>query len=296
MKQRKKSGIWLILALILLVIVGLGSYFFKVMVVTKPTHQVKVGNQPIKTTKKDGYVKEAEVKAETGSWELISDVGEPEWVKVASKQKLNKFTDLSNNGITIYRINNGAVLKTSTNLADQRMRMAEVVAKYPSSLIVNASAFNMSTGRVAGFQINNGKLLQDWNPGTTMQYAFVINKDGSCDIYDSRTPASTIIQNGGAQSFDFGTALIRDGKLLPSDGSVNWEIHTFIANDQANNLYVILSDTNAGYDNIMNSVTSLKIENMLLLDSGGSSQLSINGKTIMSSQDDRAVPDYIVIK
>lgn len=266
------------------------------MVVTKPTHQVKVGNQPIKTTKKDGYVKEAEVKAETGSWELISDVGEPEWVKVASKQKLNKFTDLSNNGITIYRINNGAVLKTSTNLADQRMRMAEVVAKYPSSLIVNASAFNMSTGRVAGFQINNGKLLQDWNPGTTMQYAFVINKDGSCDIYDSRTPASTIIQNGGAQSFDFGTALIRDGKLLPSDGSVNWEIHTFIANDQANNLYVILSDTNAGYDNIMNSVTSLKIENMLLLDSGGSSQLSINGKTIMSSQDDRAVPDYIVIK
>lgn len=296
MKQRKKSGIWLILALILLVVVGLGSYFFKAMVVTKPTHQVKVGNQPIKTTKKDGYVKEAEVRAETGSWELISDVGEPEWVKVASKQKLNKFTDLSNNGITIYRINNGAVLKTSTNLADQRMRMAEVVAKYPSSLIVNASAFNMSTGRVAGFQINNGKLLQDWNPGTTMQYAFVINKDGSCDIYDSRTPASTIIQNGGAQSFDFGTALIRDGKLLPSDGSVNWEIHTFIANDQANNLYVILSDTNAGYDNIMNSVTSLKIENMLLLDSGGSSQLSINGKTIMSSQDDRAVPDYIVIK
>ena len=57
-----------------------------------------------------------------------------------------------------------------------------------------------------------------------------------------------------------------------------------------------MSDTNAGYDNIMKSVSNLKLQNMLLLDSGGSSQLSVNGKTIVASQDDRAVPDYIVMK
>ena len=66
--------------------------------------------------------------------------------------------------------------------------------------------------------------------------------------------------------------------------------------DKDNNLYAILSDTNAGYDNIMKSVSNLKLQNMLLLDSGGSSQLSVNGKTIVASQDDRAVPDYIVMK
>ena len=57
-----------------------------------------------------------------------------------------------------------------------------------------------------------------------------------------------------------------------------------------------MSDTNAGYDNIMNTVSKLNLQNMLLLDSGGSSQLAVNGQTIIASQDDRAVPDYIVMK
>ncbi|CCK19166.1 EpsL [Lactococcus raffinolactis 4877] len=231
-----------------------------------------------------------------GSIALVDDAGVPEWVKVPSKVNLDKFTDLSTNNITIYRINNPEVLKTVTNRTDQRMKMSEVIAKYPNALIMNASAFDMQTGQVAGFQINNEKLIQDWSPGTTTQYAFVINKDGSCKIYDSSTPASTIIKNGGQQAYDFGTAIIRDGKIQPSDGSVDWKIHIFIANDKDNNLYAILSDTNAGYDNIMKSVSNLKLQNMLLLDSGGSSQLSVNGKTIVASQDDRAVPDYIVMK
>lgn len=297
--KKKKSKFWIIPVVILLIILGIGGYFLKDSLTSKPTKTTQsssAGDQPKKTSKKDGYVEAPAVKPATGSWDLVSDVGTPEWVKVPSKQNKEKFTDLSNNGITIYRINNGQVLKTATNLTDQRMRMADVVAKYPNTLIMNASAFNMSTGQVAGFQINNGKLFQDWSQSTTLQYAFVINKDGTCKIYDSKTPASTIIQNGGAQSYDFGAALIRDGHVLPSDGSVNWEIHAFIANDKANNLYVILSDTNAGYENIMNSVASLNLENMLLLDSGGSSQLSLSGKIIVPSQDDRAVPDYIVIK
>lgn len=88
-----------------------------------------------------------------GSIALVDDVGIPEWIKVPSKANLDKFTDLSTNNITIYRINNPEVLKTVTNRTDQRMKMSEVIAKYPNALIMNASAFDMQTGQVAGFQI-----------------------------------------------------------------------------------------------------------------------------------------------
>lgn len=297
-RKKRKMNIWAIIVplFIFIAVVGTGTYVLRDLFI--PTDQTipSSPNQPSKTYSSNGYVEQKGKEAAVGSIAIVDDAGVPEWVKVPSKVNLDKFTDLSTNGITIYRINNPEVLKTVTNRTDQRMKMSEVVAKYPNALIMNASAFDMQTGQVAGFQINNGKLIQDWSPGTTTQYAFVINKDGSCKIYDSSTPASTIIKNGGQQAYDFGTAIIRDGKIQPSDGSVDWKIHIFIANDKDNNLYAILSDTNAGYNNIMKSVSNLKLQNMLLLDSGGSSQLSVNGKTIVASQDDRAVPDYIVMK
>ena len=298
MEQKKKKNIWLIIVPILIIISLIGAGAYTLIDSLIPTDHTKTNSsdQPTKTSVSNGYVEQKGEEAAVGSIVLVDDAGVPEWVKVPSKVNLDKFTDLSTNNITIYRINNPEVLKTVTNRTDQRMKMLEVIAKYPNALIMNASAFDMQTGQVAGFQINNGKLIQDWSPGTTTQYAFVINKDGSCKIYDSSTPASTIIKNGGQQAYDFGTAIIRDGKIQPSDGSVDWKIHIFIANDKDNNLYAILSDTNAGYDNIMKSVSNLKLQNMLLLDSGGSSQLSVNGKTIVASQDDRAVPDYIVMK
>jgi exopolysaccharide biosynthesis protein len=295
-KQKKYNWSIIILVLIFIAFIGVGIYYMRGLFIPSVKTMTSTSNQPMRTSKSNGYVEQKGEKAATGSMELAGDTGIPEWVKVPSTVKRDKFTNLSTNNIIIYRINNPEVLKTSTNLTDQRMKMSEVMTKYPNALIMNASAFDMQTGQVAGFQINNGKLIQDWSPGTTVQYAFVINKDGSCKIYDSSTSASTIIQNGGQQAYDFGTAIIRDGKIQPSDGSVDWKIHIFIANDKDNNLYAILSDTNAGYDNIMNSVSNLKFQNMLLLDSGGSSQLSVNGKTIFASQDDRAVPDYIVIK
>ena len=298
MEQKKKKNIWLIIVPILIIISLIGAGAYTLIDSLIPTDHTKTNSsdQPPKTSASNGYVEQKGEEAAVGSIALVDDAGVPEWVKVPSKVNLDKFTDLSTNNITIYRINNPEVLKTVTDRTDQRMKMSEVIAKYPNTLIMNASAFDMQTGQVAGFQINNGKLIQDWSPGTTTQYAFVINKDGSCKIYDSNTPASTIIKNGGQQAYDFGTAIIRDGKIQPSDGSVDWKIHIFIANDKDNNLYAILSDTNAGYDNIMKSVSNLKLQNMLLLDSGGSSQLSVNGKTIVPSQDDRAVPDYIVMK
>ena len=287
MEQKKKKNIWLIIVPILIIISLIGAGAYALIDSLIPTDHTKTNSsdQPTKTSVSNGYVEQKGEEAAVGSIALVDDAGVPEWVKVPSKVNLDKFTDLSTNNITIYRINNPEVLKTVTNRTDQRMKMSEVIAKYPNALIMNASAFNMQTGQVAGFQINNGKLIQDWSPGTTTQYAFVINKDGSCKIYDSSTPASTIIKNGGQQAYDFGTAIIRDGKIQPSDGSVDWKIHIFIANDKDNNLYAILSDTNAGYDNIMKSVSNLKLQNMLLLDSGGSSQLSVNGKTIVASQD-----------
>lgn len=298
MEQKKKKNIWLIIVPILIIISLIGAGAYALIDSLIPTDHTKTNSsdQPTKTSVSNGYIEQKGEEAAVGSIALVDDAGLPEWVKVPSKVNLDKFTDLSTNNITIYRINNPEVLKTVTNRTDQRMKMSEVIAKYPNALIMNASAFDMQTGQVAGFQINNGKLIQDWSPGTTTQYAFVINKDGSCKIYDSSTPASTIIKNGGQQAYDFGTAIIRDGKIQPSDGSVDWKIHIFIANDKDNNLYTILSDTNAGYDNIMKSVSNLKLHNMLLLDSGGSSQLSVNGKTIVASQDDRSVPDYIVMK
>lgn len=296
LKHRNKKNFWIFLALILIFIVVGGAYYLREAFIHNDHKKVYSPDQPTKTSASNGYVEQKGEEAAVGSIALVDDAGVPEWVKVPSKVNLDKFTDLSTNNITIYRINNPEVLKTVTNRTDQRMKMSEVIAKYPNALIMNASAFDMQTGQVVGFQINNGKLIQDWSPGTTTQYAFVINKDGSCKIYDSSTPALTIIKNGGQQAYDFGTAIIRDGKIQPSDGSVDWKIHIFIANDKDNNLYAILSDTNAGYDNIMKSVSNLKLQNMLLLDSGGSSQLSVNSKTIVASQDDRAVPDYIVMK
>ncbi|SCA91297.1 conserved exported hypothetical protein [Pseudolactococcus piscium] len=295
-KKKKKSWPVYVAIVIILIGIGAGAYVLKGKFSSADKPRISSADQPSKTSASNGYVEQKGAPAAAGSMEVVDDAEDAAWVKVPSKVKLNKFTDMSANKITIYRINNPQVLKTVTNLTDQRMKMAEVIAKYPNALIMNASAFNMQTGQVLGFQINNGKLIQDWNAGTTIQYAFVINKDGSCQIYDSSTPAATIIKNGGQQAYDFGGAMIRNGKVQPNDGSVDWKIHIFIANDKDNNLYAIMSDTGAGYDNIMNTISKLNLQNMLLLDSGGSSQLAVNGQTIIASQDDRAVPDYIVMK
>ncbi|WP_332374547.1 phosphodiester glycosidase family protein [Lactococcus cremoris] len=211
--------------LIFIAFIGAGAYALRNSLIPTDHTKTNSSDQPTKTSASNGYVEQKGEETAVGSIALVDDAGVSEWVKVPSKVNLDKFTDLSTNNITIYRINNPEVLKTVTNRTDQRMKMSEVI-----------------------------------------------------------------------KSYDFGTAIIRDGKIQPSDGSVVGRCYIFIANDKDNNLYAILSDTNAGYDNIMKSVSNLKLHNMLLLDSGGSSQLSVNGKTIVASQDDRSVPDYIVMK
>ena len=49
---------------------------------------------------------------------------------------------------------------------------------------------------IISFQINNGKLFKDWNSDQRAKYAFVFNKDGSSEVYDSTTPASEILKKG----------------------------------------------------------------------------------------------------
>jgi len=104
------------------------------------------------------------------------------------------------------------------------------------------------------------------------------------------------LQNGAETSFSFGSILIKDGKSLPSDGTVNWEIHSFLGNDKNNNIYLIISDTSTGYQAIMSELQALHLENAIVMDGGGSSQMSLNGQPIYPSQDNRSVNDYIVLK
>ncbi len=174
--------------------------------------------------------------------------------------------------------------------------LSDVMSQYPDALIMNASGFNMETGDITGFQINNGKLLTNWGENKRANEAFIINKNGSMTTYDSTTPASKILANGAQQSYSFGKILIKDGKVLPSDGAVNWMIHSFIGNDKDNNLYLMISETSAGYDNIMKQIANLNLTNLVLMDGGGSSQMGLNNQAIVASQDNRQVGDFIVIK
>ena len=73
-------------------------------------------------------------------------------------------------------------------------------------------------------------------------------------------------------------------------------IHSFIGNDKDNNLYLIISETGAGYENIINQIASLNLTNLVLMDGGGSSQMGLNNQTIVASQDNRQVGDFIVLK
>ncbi len=85
-------------------------------------------------------------------------------------------------------------------------------------------------------------------------------------------------------------------KFKKNDGSVNWMIHSFIANDAQNNLYLIISDTSTGYDQIMNKFKELNLKNAVVLDGGGSSQMAFKGEVIYPSQDQRSVNDFIILK
>lgn len=262
----------------------------KAKVTPSSTHSAQ---NPTKTTESNSYSSSSSAPVASGTAEVVADTGEAQWVQLKSKEKTEKFTDLSNGSIKIIKANNPQVLKTATSLQSPAIWMADVVAQYPGTAIMNTSGFNMETGAAAGFQINNGKVFEDWSgSGST----FVVNTDGTCAAYDSSTPASEIIQKGAAMSFSFAGIIMKDGAVLPSDGSFDWKKHSLIGNDKDNNLYLIVTDTNYGYEGLLQAISTFDMQNLVLMDGGGSSQLTLNGETLFPSEDNRAVPDYVVLK
>src|SRR5574341_1988318 len=288
-KTRKRKFPFILIILILLLIGA--SIFYLAFNSNKIDSSAQ---KPQKTSSLNGIVASSSVAIAPA--DVTEDTGEAGWVKVKSKKKLDKFTDLSVQGVTIYRANNPKVLKTAAAQIPGTFMMSDIVAQYPDSLIMNTSGFDMNTGQIVGFQINNGQLFSNWSNTAYGSASFVINKNGSANGYDLTTPATEILEKGGEQSYGFGSILIKDGVVLPNDGSVNWMIHSYIGNDADNNIYLIISDTSVGYDGTMAAVANLNIKNLVVLDGGGSSQMSLNGQTIFASQDGRPVADFIVLR
>ena len=288
-KTRKRKFPFILIILILLLI---GASIFYLAFNSNNTDSS--AQKPQKTASSNGLVASKSVKIAPA--DVTEDTGDAGWVKVKSKTKLEKFTDLSVQGVTIYRANNPKVLKTATAQVPGTFMMSDIIAKYPDSLILNTSGFDMNSGQIVGFQVNNGQLFSNWSNTAYGSAAFVINKDGSTKGYDLTTPADEIIKKGAQQSYGFGSILIKDGVILPNDGSVNWMIHSYIGNDADNNIYLIISDTSVGYNGTMAAVANLNLKNLVVLDGGGSSQMSLNGQTIFASQDGRPVADFIVLR
>ncbi|WP_228462039.1 phosphodiester glycosidase family protein [Lactococcus hodotermopsidis] len=286
-KKPKKS--FKILVLLFFLIAACITF---VLLKSKPTDSL--GAKPTKTNAPNTIVSSPPVSIAPAP--EVEDTGEAGWVKVKSANKLEKFTDLSVGDVLIYRANNPKVLKTAAAQFPGTYMMADIIAQYPDSLIMNTSGFNMETGQIVGFQINNGLLFSNWTNTEYGSAAFVINKDGSARGYDLYTPATEILERGAQESFGFGSILIKDGEILPNDGTVNWMIHSYIGNDADNNIYLIISDTSVGYDGTMAAVANLNLQNLVVLDGGGSSQMSLDGNILFESQDGRPVADFIVLK
>ncbi len=220
-----------------------------------------------------------------------------EWVQVVSTGKVNKkVQDLSTADLVIYRIHNPKILKTVTSLTTAPQSMDTMMAKYPKSLIMNTSGFNMQTYAPIGLQINRGTLISDWSSGSYGRNAFVVNKDGSTKLYSDATSAQTIINNGGEMSFSFGSIVIKNGKTYANDGSLNWKYHNLIGTDLNNNIYLIVTLHAVTYPKVMAQLADLNLQNLIIMDGGGSSQLSYNGDKKWASEDDRSVPDFIVLR
>ncbi|MGO2244258.1 MAG: phosphodiester glycosidase family protein [Pseudolactococcus laudensis] len=297
-RKTKKSRVGLFIALLFFLILVILFVILLKPFEKKTTGKSQVsGNSPVKVdpSKSAGIISSSSVVASDHA-EEVENTGDATWVQVHSKGKGEKFQDISTDNIKIYKAHNPQVLKTATSKHPALAILPDVMAQYPDALIMNASGFNMETGDITGFQINNGALFTNWGENKRAHEAFIINKDGSMTTYDSSTPASQILANGAEQSYSFGKILIKKGKVQENDGSVNWMIHSFIGNDKQNNLYLMISETNAGYENIMDQIKNLNLANLVLMDGGGSSQMGLNGQTIVPSQDNRQVGDFIVLK
>ena len=223
---------------------------------------------------------------------MVLYTGTPKWVQIHSTGSAPHFSNLSTKQISILRIHNAKVLKTTYSEHTQTQRMNKVQAAYPGAALMNASAFN---GPIAalGLQINNGMLFNDWNGAVGSTY--VINKNGSFASYTSATPISTILKNGAAMSFSYGTLLISNGKTTPNRAiGSGWQ--SFAGNDAQKNLYQIVIHPGTSYGTLMATLAKYHLQNLITLDAAGSSQLALGKSVLVKSSDSRPVADWIVAK
>ena len=82
-------------------------------------------------------------------------------------------------------------------------------------------------------------------------------------------------------------------QIFSKHGASGWPPDKILTNKFS---YLIISDTSVGYDGTMAAVANLNLQNLVVLDGGGSSQMSLNGQTIFESQDGRPVADFIVLR
>src|SRR5574337_1032960 len=106
-KKKKRKTLFISIIVIPLLISSGIAY-----TVLNTTHTNSSAVKPKKTSSLNGIVASSSVAIAPA--DVTEDTGEAGWVKVKSKKKLDKFTDLSVQGVTIYRANNPKVLKTAT--------------------------------------------------------------------------------------------------------------------------------------------------------------------------------------
>ncbi|MDR0297426.1 MAG: phosphodiester glycosidase family protein [Streptococcaceae bacterium] len=286
-RKRKKIRIGLFLGALLFILLAIG-----VFILFRP--QKLAGNVPVKVGT-DATI--ALQKVNNSGVAFTDDAGAPEFVTLKSSgtqsNHVDDLSDLTGGNFIIYRIHNAKVLKTATKPIPQQEYLSDLAVRYPSAIIMNTSGFNLTSGKLRGLQINNGQLISGWDARDFPTSAFVVYKDGKTGVIENTQPAAEIMKSQVVQSHSWGAVLVKNGKLQPDDGSINWEYHSFIGTDKNNNLILMISKYYS-YATVEELYQSLNLESLVTMDGGNSSQIWVSGTNVFQDSADRALPDCIV--
>lgn len=221
-------------------------------------------------------------------------------VPIAEESK-STIIDLSTDTLFIYQIKSPKVEKYWKSYGSSIGNLAfiqQVYEQTDAAIIVNGSGFSEAYDPI-GLQIKDGTLYSGWADALVTNYAiesFVVMNDGTFRIYDYQTTPEEIIEQGGQNSFTFGQSMIKDGVVQASNGTADWlEYETVIGSNVQNDLFICVSKIETDFQTIQDALLPLGLNNALVLDGGGSSQLMINGELVKESDDVRPLPEFIVI-
>lgn len=213
----------------------------------------------------------------------------------------SSINDLSTDVLFIYQITSPKIEKYWKSYGNSFGNLAFIQQVYEQTkgeIIVNGSGFSEAYDPI-GLQIKDGSIYSGWADASLTNYAiesFVVMKDGSFRIYDYQTTPEEIVAQGGQDSFTFGQSMIKDGVAQASNGTADWiEYETVIGSNEAGDLFVCVSKIETDFQTIQEALLPLGLNNALVLDGGGSSQLMVNGELVKESDDSRPLPDFMVI-